>query len=426
MLSFLQEAAAVLYGAGAPLIFLASGVWISFATGFVQLRRFFPALRTALFAKGGRGTLSPRRALLLSLGAVMGPGNLAGVAAAVAFGGPGAVFWVWLSGIAGMALRYAESALALFYAAPGEKSEGMAAVIRRGLGLPALALFFSLSGVAVSLLMADLTSSGALLFSLNASYGLPTPFGALLLVCLLVPALLGGKSRIASLSPVLVAAVSFLYLALSLSILFRAPEEAAGAVSRILSSAFERRSLWGILASPSFREGIRKGIYSNECGLGSEPAFSQGTSLQDPARQGEVSMLGPFFDTVIFCGITGILCVMAGESDPAKMLPALFGRFFPGFGAPLLTLFLFLLVYTTLISWYYAGESFALSAFGRRAKLPYRAVYLLFPLLVPLFSAGTLYALCDLAVTLMALPSLFAILWLSPRVGRLSRQRLRR
>ena len=426
MLSFLSGAAAGLFGTGAPLLFFFSGVYLTLVTGFVQFRRFLPAVGS-LFRKqerGSDGALSPRRVLFLGLGAVMGPGNLLGVAAAVAFAGPGAVFWMWFSGAAGMALRYAETFLALLFGREERRPEGMVSVIRKGLRLPFLACFFAFCGVAASLLMADLTSSGAMVFTLRSVYSFPAPAGAALLSLLMLPVLCGGKKRVASFCPFPVAAVSVLFFFLALLVFLRAPGEAASALRAIFSSAFDQKSFAGVFFSPAFREGVKKGVYSNECGMGSEPAFSSASALSDPARQGEISMLGPFLDTVVFCGIAGILCVMSGESDPMKMLPAVFGRFFPGFGAHLVAVFLLLLVYTTLISWYYAGESFALSVFGRRAKLFYRAIYLLMPLLAPLFTAETLYAVCDAAVAMMAFPSLAAILLLSRRVRTLSRQSL--
>lgn len=401
-------------GVGGPILFLLSGLYLTFATGFIQFRRFPAAIR-ALFSKSGPSDgLSPGRALFISLGAVMGPGNLVGVAAAVAYGGPGAVFWMWFSGVIGMALRYAETALAAKY------RDGMGGVMRHGLNAPGLARFFVTAGAVTSLLMADLTSSGVLARSLESHFSVPPLLTAFLLSLFTLPVILGGRERIAAISPFLVALITALYLVLSSLILFRAPDEARMALQSILHDAFSfRAAVFGTLPA-ALRHGIAKGIYSNECGIGSEPEISAACPAIPPARQGECAMLGPFLDTVVFCSLGGVLCVMSGESAPERMLPAVFEHFYPHFGAFFIEIILILLVYATVISWYFPGESFARSAFGETNLPLYRAGYLLTPLFAPFFSLDALYLFCDASVALMAFPSLAAILLLSPEVIRFS------
>lgn len=421
MTAFFHGIATLTGGVGGPILFALAGLYLSAATGFVQIRRF-PAAVSAVFCADAQGDgLSPRRALLISLGAVMGPGNLIGVAAAVAYGGPGAVFWMWLSGVIGMALRYAETSLAARYRALG--GEGMMGVMTHGLHFRSLAVFFAFAGVLTSYLMADLTSAGVLAVSLESAVSVPPLLTAVLLSFAALPVIAGGKNRIAEVSPLLISGVTVLYLFLSVSIFFRAPKETADAVHTILASAFDFRGFtFGVLPA-AVRHGIAKGIYSNECGIGSEPTISAACSSVAPARQGEIAMLGPFLDTVIFCGLSGILCVMSGESAPEKMLVTVFARFYPRFGAVFIITILILLVYTTVISWYFPGESFARYSFGEKWLSLYRAGYLLLPLTAPCLDLSVIYALCDTSVALMALPSLAAILFLSPEVIRLSQRR---
>ena len=405
-------------GVGGPLIFLLVGLYLTFATGGVQFRRFPAAIIGVFSPKKQENGLSPRRALLISLGAVMGPGNLIGVAAAVAYGGPGAVFWMCLSGVIGMALRFSETSLAARFRPLA--GDGMVGVMRAGLHAPILAAFFAVAGTLTSFVMADLTSSGVLAVSLQNACGLPPLLTCFLLTLMMLPVLLGGKKRIASVSPILISGVTVLYFLLSTLIFLRAPDEAAAALGTIFSNAFDfRAAAFGFLPA-AVCQGIAKGIYSNECGIGSEPSISAACEDIPPARQGETAMLGPFLDTVVFCSLSGILCVMSGESRPEKMLSSVFARFYPHFGALFIEIILVLLVYTTLISWYFPGESFARCGFGEKFLPLYRAGYLLLPLLAPQFDLPTLYVLCDLAVALMAFPSLTAILLLSPEVIRLS------
>ena len=405
----------LIYGYGTPFLFLLSGIYLTLCTGFVQFRRFPAAIRT-IFHPESRDGLSPGKTLLLSLGAVMGPGNLIGVAAAVAYGGPGTVFWMWISGWVGMALRYAETTLSRLASRDKAQSNGMMDVMTGFLHFPDLALFFAGCGVLVSLFMANLTSAGVLAHSTTNNTVLSSALVMLLLSLGTLLVLSGGGKRIAAFSPWLVLGITLSYLGGSLFILLSAPGEAFSAIRQILTSALDFRP--AVIGSTlgAFRHGIAKGIYSNECGIGSEPAIAGASSVESPQKQGEVSMLGPFLDTTVFCALSGVLCVMSGEKDPTRMLPVLFDRFCPGFGSVFIYGILALLVYATILCWYYGGEVFWRYLTGGRWIWGYRSVYCVLPLLAPLISLELLYNLCDLSVALMAFPSLAAILLSSPKL----------
>ena len=405
----------LIYGYGTPFLFLLAGLYLTLCTGFIQLRRFPAAIRTVFHTESGDG-LSPGKTLLLSLGAVMGPGNLIGVAAAVAYGGSGTVFWMWLSGWVGMALRYAETTLSLRAARDRAHANGMMDVMTGFLHFPGLALFFAGCGILVSLLMANLTSAGVLAHSTASSTSFSPVFVMAFLSLLTFLVLWGGVKRLCAFSPWLVLGITLAYLGIALFILLSAPDEAFSALKEILSSALDFRPAAIGTTLGAFRHGIAKGIYSNECGIGSEPAIAGASSVESPQKQGEVSMLGPFLDTTVFCALSGILCVMSGEKDPTRMLPVLFDRFCPGFGSVFIYGILALLVFATILCWYFGGEVFWRYLTGGRWILVYRSVYCILPLLAPLISLELLYNLCDLSVALMAFPSLAAILLASPKI----------
>jgi len=192
-------------------------------------------------------------------------------------------------------------------------------------------------------------------------------------------------------------------------ILASVPSEVCAALRAMIKAAFDFRPAAIGVTLQAVRQGILKGVYSNECGLGSEPMISGELDCASPGLQGKVSMLSPFLDTVVFGGLSGLLCILSGEASPERMLSCLFERFFPGFGGELFLLLLTLLVYATLISWYLCGEGFWTALTGGRWIWFYRFLYLLTPLLAPLFPLEEIYLFCDGAVALMAMPSLYTL-----------------
>lgn len=418
------------------VLLLGTGVYLSLGLRFMTLRKLPTAF--AMLMRGrtghGEGDISPFSALMTSLSATIGTGNIAGVATAVALGGPGALFWMWMTALVGMATKYAEAVCAVTYRErdeAGNYSGGPMYYIRNGLHRRwhwlayAFALFGSLAGFG----LANTVQSNSVAHVLEEGFGI-LPLGTGLVLMVLVGAvILGGIQRIAHVASVLVPFMALSYVAMGLIVIVLNASAVPGAVVFIVESAMSGSAAAGGFAGATvwaaLRFGVARGIFSNEAGLGSAPIAHAAARTNQPVEQGMVAMLGTFIDTLIVCTMTGLVIVImdvlpSGESGAALTAMA-FSQAFPG-GDYVVTFGLCLFAFTTMIGWSFYGERCVVFLLGARAVLPFRLLWVLAIPVGTIVQLDLVWLLADTLNAFMAIPNLVALLLLGPVVFRVTRE----
>ena len=375
------------------------------------------------------GDITPFGALMTSLSATIGTGNIAGVAGAIAIGGPGAVFWMWVIAIFGIATKYAEAVLAVNYREVdglGNHVGGPMYYIRNGLGprwqwLAVLfALFGMLAGFGIGNGVQCFEVSSAL-----ATAGVPPLATGLVLGALVFAVIIGGINRIAQAASALVPAMSILYVAACLLVLILNATEVPGAFSTIISNAFSGQAAAGGAFGQVVLMGFKRGIFSNEAGLGSAPIAHAAARTNDPVRQGTVAMLGTVIDTLIICTMTALVIItsgayISGESG-ANLSILAFNSGVAGTGW-VVTAGLVVFAFTTVLGWSFYGERCTEFLFGEGAIKPFRIIWVAVVVIGSVAGdRGVVWGVADTLNGLMALPNLIALLLLSPVVFRLTR-----
>ncbi len=406
----------------------------------LQGRKFAFALRLALgeilgSGKGKAGEISPFQALTTALAATVGTGNIAGVATAIFLGGPGAIFWMWVSAFLGMATKYSEIVLAVFYRT--KVKEGMAGgpmyFLERGLKLPLLALLFALFGALAAFGIGNMVQANSVADAVRATFGLPPLFTGLSMALLGGLVILGGIRRIAVVTSALIPAMALFYLAGAFLILFTFRAEIPAAFGTVFSAAFQGHAAAGGLAGAgvlaAWRFGIARGIFTNEAGLGSASIAHAVARTSHPVRQGMWGMLEVFIDTHVICTVTALVLLVTGAAfsglEGAAMTVEAYSRGLPGAtGQYIIAVSLVFFAFSTLLSWSYYGEKCFEYLLGGRGGKTYR---LLWVLLIPVGAVGGLravWALADILNGLMALPNLIGLMGLSGVLVRLTREYL--
>ena len=425
---------------GWPMIVLliGTGLFLTILTGGVQFRYLGFALREVLGKisqkSAAPGEVSPFQAVATALASTVGVGNIAGVATAISIGGPGALFWLWVSGVLGMCTKFAEIVIALHYREPdasGQMRGGAMYVLRKGLGLPWLGTIFAGLVALAAFGIGNMVQSNSVAASLQASFGLSPAITGIVLAGLTAAVILGGIKRIGQFTEYLVPFMALFYLAGGLFILVRFASEIPGAISLVLSSAFSGAAATGGFAGSTvmlaMRYGIARGLFSNEAGLGSAPLVHAAARTDHPVRQGLYGIFEVFVDTILVCTTTGLAILVTGVWSEGATGAALAGQAFsiglPGtWGNIVVTTSLVLFAFSTVIGWSYYGETGIVYLFGARAVLPYKIAWLVF---IYLGAVGSLHLVWDVADTLnglMAIPNLIAVLGSIGLLRRLTRE----
>lgn len=401
--------------------------------GFVQ-RHVFKAIRLSVTReKGSSGDVSPFSALMTALAATIGTGNIVGVATAVAAGGPGAVFWMWISGVFGMATKYAESLLSVRYRVrmpDGSMAGGPMYVMERGLGRPGLGKAFAFFTASAALGVGCTVQANSISSMLRASYHVPCWLTGLVLSGLCACVILGGIRSIAHVCNLLIPVMGVLFIGSNLALLAIGWKTIPQSLWLIVSSAFTGQAAVGGFAGAGLREacrfGVARGLFSNEAGLGSEPIVAAAAKTASPARQALVSMTGTFWDTVVLAALTGLMVVNSGlwqtGSGGAQLTGAVFATL-PVFGPAVLSCSLFAFAFATAIGWSYYARKAVEYLVGPRAVKPYLVLYIALLFVGAVFSVDLVWNLADISNALMAVPNLFCVLALSPVVARKTRRK---
>lgn len=448
-------------------LLLGVGLCLTLTTRGVQFRRLSLALRSA-FSPGtqgaaSQGDVSPFATLCTALSATIGTGNIIGVSSAIALGGPGALLWMLVAALLGMATKYAEGLLAVRYRTfdrEGRALGGPFCYMEQGLsrrfpGRKSPKLFaglFACAGAAAGLLgIGTLAQSGGIVSAADLVFPSPSLFtlfghpvtpvalatglGVTLLAALV---LLGGVQRISRVSTVMVPLMATLYITLTLTVLLTHRAKLPSAVGLILRSAFDLRALGGGVTGATLttviRTGIKRGIFANEAGLGSTPIAAAAAVTDDPARQGLVSMSGTFVDTILLCTLTGLAITVTGAWEPSAAGADMGGFAMTVFaweqGLPLrgrtcailLSLCLTFFAFTSILGWHYYAERCFTYLTGGRGRRLFTGVYLLAVAGGAVFDASLTWALADLLNAAMALPNLLTLFLLRREIGQLTRE----
>ena len=414
---------------GAPLLILLSGtgLYLTLRLGFIQVR-YLPRALGYLFKKdkGGKGDVSSFAALCTALAATIGTGNIVGVATAVQAGGPGAIFWMWLVALLGMATKYAECLLAVKYRVRdknGFMAGGPMYYIERGLGIKWLAKLFALFGVMVAFFgIGTFPQVNAITHAMQDTFNIPVLVTAIIVTLLVGLIILGGVKRIATASSVIVPFMAILYVTTSLVIILLNIEKVPDAISLIICSAFDPQAALGgavgFTVMKAIQSGVARGIFSNESGLGSAPIAAAAAQTREPVRQGLISMTGTFLDTIIVCTMTGIVLVLTGAWNNPELAGATVTNYAfaqglgTSIGATIVTVGLLFFAFTTILGWCYYGERCFVYLVGIRGVKLYRLIYIVLVGLGSFLHLNLIWIIADIVNGLMAFPNLIALIGL--------------
>jgi len=407
-------------------LLIGAGLVLTVATGAVQFRRFGFAIREVLgklFAKSaGEGTVTPFQALSTSLASTVGVGNIAGVSTAISLGGPGALFWMFFSGLVGMATKFSEIAVALHYRQPdseGTMRGGAMYVLSKGMKMPWLGTIFALLTACAAFGIGNMVQANSVADVAQSSFGVPAIVTGGILTVLTALVVLGGLRRIVEVSQILVPLMCILYLLGCLTILLLHVDRIAGAVRLVLNSAFQGQAAIGGFAgagvAAAVRFGIARGMFSNEAGLGSAPMVHASAVTDHPVRQACYGIFGVFTDTLVICMLTGLVILTTGVWESGETGAALAAQAFatglPGdWGHYVVSIGVILFAFSTVIGWAYYGETGATYLFGTGALLPYRLLWIAFVFVGATGSLQLVWSVSDTLNGLMALPNLVAVL----------------
>jgi AGCS family alanine or glycine:cation symporter len=416
------------------LLVLGTGLYLAVRLGAVQIRDLGTAIRRLLHRADRRaeGDISPYAALMTAVGGIVGNGNIAGVATAIAAGGPGALFWMWVSGLVGMGTMFAESVLGVRYrhrSQDGLMVGGPMYYLRDALGWRFLAGFFAL-GMALKTLLATTTvqsNSMALVVSSELGWA---PLATCAVVALVTGvAIVGGVRSIGRVSEILAPLMGLLYLGGAFVVLLIFRSELGAALSLVVRHAFSPVAAGGGFLGAGVREafrfGVARGVYSNEAGTGSVPIAHASARTNDPVAQGRIAMLGVFLDTLVVSSATGLALLVSGVwqsgADSTALTALAFSAGIGTTGRLIVLAASLLFGLSTLITWAFYGEQCAVYLLGARARVPYRWLYCVAILGGALAGSRTIWAWGDLLNGVMAMPNLLALVALAGPVAKMLR-----
>jgi len=438
--TIIREVNAVAWGLPMLILLLGTGIYLTLGLGFMTLRKVPRAVSLLFSGVSGRGEgdIVPFKALMTSLSATIGTGNIAGVATAITLGGPGALFWMWITALFGMATKYAEGVLAVRYREQDDQggySGGPMYYIRNGLGdryggfAKGLAFAFALFGATAGFGLANTVQSNSVSQVLTDYMFIPWWLTGGVLMVLVGAVILGGIKRIADTAGAIVPVMAISYIVMSLIVILMHVSEDPAALSLIVDSAFNGASAAGGFAGATvwaaIRFGVARGIFSNEAGLGSAPIAHAAAKTNEPVEQGLIAMLGTLIDTLIVCTMTGLVIVLTGVLDSgvsgASLTSMAFGAALPG-GEWVVTIGVIVFATTTMMGWAFYGERCVVYLFGTKGIMPFRVLWVL---AIPVGAGadlGLIWLVADTLNAFMAIPNLVGLLLLSPVVFALTRE----
>nr|WP_082174312.1 sodium:alanine symporter family protein [Bacillus sp. FJAT-27231] len=420
---------------GVPLITLlaVSGVFMTIRLGFFQFRYplyIFKQTLGSIFKKPkGEGTVTPLQALTSALSSTIGAANIVGVPAAIMFGGPGAVFWMWVIAVIGMALKFSESVLAVHYREKNEKGEfvgGPMYYMTKGLNMKWLGVWFSFA-LMIELIPSIMVQGNSVAATVSQTFKIDGLYTGIAMAVVTGLVVFGGIKRIGRVTEILVPFMALIYVGGALTILVLNLNQVPDVISLIFSYAFQPMSAVGGFAGAAVAETIRwgfaRGLYSNEAGLGTAPIAHAAAQTDHPVRQGFWAIIGIVIDTLIICSATAFVVLSTGVwkqegafDDPSALTTIAFEESFGAFGSFLVTISLIFFVLSTIIVVVFYGSKQAEFLFNLKAAQGIKVVYLAAIIFGSVGAAKTIWSFLDLALAAILLPNIVAVLLLSGKV----------
>lgn len=427
-LAVLNEIDNFIWGPPLLVLLVGTGVLLTIRLNLLQIFKLPKALNLIFRAQNaGSGDIDSFKALCTALSATVGTGNIVGVATAIHAGGPGALFWMWMAAFFGMATKYAEGLLAVKYRETDEKGEiagGPMYYIKNGMGekYKWLGGLFAFFGVLVAYFgIGTFAQVNSIVDITKMTIGLDPVWTGAILTIFVAAITIGGLQSIAAAASRIVPAMAFIYFLSTIGVLLVFADKVPAAVSMIFESAFTTTAatggFLGATVMMAMKNGVARGVFSNESGLGSAPIVAAAAKTKWPAEQGLISMTGTFIDTIIICTLTGLTLVVTGVwcgmENGAALTNAAFTSAFPVFGGYMLLIGLVLFAFTTILGWNYYGERCMIYLVGTKGVLPYRLVFILLIASGAFLKLEAIWILADIVNGLMAIPNLIALLFLS-------------
>ena len=412
-----------------PLVFilLGTGLFITITLRFIQFKKLkhsFNVVRGKYDDPADEGDVTHFQALSTALSSTIGIGNIAGVALAVRLGGPGALFWMWVTALLGMATKYAECTLSLRYRdinKDGSVSGGPMYYIEKGLGpkWKPLAMAFASCAVVCSFCTGNMNQANTVAQTFN-SYGIPIWLSGAIIALSVGIVIIGGIKRIAAVAEKLVPSMSAIYVASAFFVLAMHADRIIPSFLLVFKEAFSLEAGWGGLFAVMMW-GVRRGLYSNEAGQGSAPIAHAAAKTKEPVREGIVALMEPFIDTIVICSMTGLMIISTGVLDAtdltgAQLTRAAFAQgisFYPILGSTIINISVLLFAYTTMVAWSYYGDRSIEYLVGKKAIKPYRYVYVFFNFMGAILPLTFVWSFGDIALSLMTIPNLIGVFFLT-------------
>ncbi len=427
----------IVWGVPMIVLILGTGLYLQLRLGFMPLFKIIYGFRMIWKSRtpgsAAEGEITPYAALMTALSATIGTGNIAGVATAIAVGGPGALFWMWMTAFVGMATKYAEVVLAVKYREVDDKGEhagGPMFAIKNGLAKhwhwlgTAFAIFGGLAGFGIG----NMVQANGIASAMENAFGLNTWVTGVILTVLTGLVILGGIKRIGAVAEKVVPAMAIFYIACVLIVLVMFAGRIPAAFATIFTDAFTGTAAVGGFAGSAvilaIQRGVARGIFSNEAGLGTAGIAQAAGSTSNPVFSGLIGMMGTFIDTIIVCTMTGLAILVTGVwssgATGAVLTSSAFEAAMPGFGSYLLAISLALFAFTTILGWAYYSEKCWEFLIGTVSAKPFRILWTVAVFFGATLSLDFAWLVADTLNALMAIPNLISLLLLSPVVIKLT------
>lgn len=424
LVDYLSRINSIIWGIPMIVVLFGTHIFMTFRLKFIQRYIFTGIKLTTCAEEGSSGEISQFGALATALAATIGTGNIIGVSTAVALGGAGAVFWTWVTGVFGMATKYAESILSLSFRQKNERGEivgGPMYVLEHALKAKWLGVFFAVVTVLSTLGTGGAVQSKAISSILYDNYQIPRWFVGVVIMLFAGFVILGGVKKIANVCEKLVPLMAGLYITGCLIIIFINRDFILPSIELIVSEAFSTKAIGGGVAGYAMilacRYGIARGLFSNESGLGTAPIISATAKTKNSCRQALVSMTGTFYDTVIVCAITGIVIVSSKLHFPHKFMGLVDDQLtttsftiLPNIGNAILSISITIFAFTTILGWAYYGERCIDYIFGSKAIKYYQIIFLAILVLGSVTNLTVIWSFSDITNGLMVIPNVISLI----------------
>jgi AGCS family alanine or glycine:cation symporter len=435
LISFLDKVDSYVWGPFLIIFLLGTGIFLTIRYRFIQIRKFKHGvgLITGRYEDPkDEGEITHFQALSAALSATIGTGNIAGVATAIVSGGPGAVFWMWVTGALGMVNKYNSALLGLNFRKidrDGTTSGGPMYYLEKGLKVKWLGWLFAFFGAVASFGIGDMVQANSVAKPLEENLGIPSLATGLIVAVFVGLVIIGGIKRIGKVASKIVPFMCVVYILGALAILFTHFDKLSYAFGLIIKHAFSPTAavggFLGTTVAQTIRFGVARGLFSNEAGLGSASIAHSAAKTKEPVREGLVAMLGPFVDTIVICSMTALVIISTGAWTSGLTSSPLsahaFGLGLPVVGEWIVTFGLVFFAFSTMLTWSYYGDRCSEYILGRKAVMPYRWVFVLFIPVGAMMKIDLVWLITDITNGLMAFPNLIGILGLSGLVARMTK-----